>query len=446
MPDRLLFRAARALPGGGPERVARAAFLKHEHHHDRISSSPLGFRSKDTPMILKKKKTATTDPSPPPADRTRYFARMLVTPEDLTRDQEYHIKKRRYWVRRLHGWGAVSGLETDRYAGTPPKNYVSDAVLLSVTAGDALDVWGREINLSREALVDIAHMDAQCHSIIVSGDGANPSSAGTSPPFSAGATCLFAVRYREALARFVPSPGGQKADGSEACEPTLRIDSHVFALLPGGSGAAEAASEQGWVVLATIEHFNQTGMAVLPDDRDDFPIDPLDAAEDGADNMVRALAEGNLDRALGHLNRWEDDIARGLRRLLNTDGLVRLKEIGPRGRLEEIPAKYLALSHEHPLGSERLREFFIRTESPFEPHRKLSVVCISRLSRQEFTERVRFVFRSDEISDAAIHDAHRGSVPAHGRGSSVARPHVSRPFLLVAGSTRSSNLRPTIAR
>ena len=42
-------------------------------------------------------------------ERTRFFSRQLVAPEDLTQDQLYFREKSRRHNRMLHGWGIVCG-------------------------------------------------------------------------------------------------------------------------------------------------------------------------------------------------------------------------------------------------------------------------------------------------------------------------------------------------
>ena len=67
--------------------------------------------------------------------RNRYFSGRLLTAEDLTQEQEYLATKRRLTNRLLHGWGVVAGLDVT----------VTDGPAVTVSAGLALDGWGREI-------------------------------------------------------------------------------------------------------------------------------------------------------------------------------------------------------------------------------------------------------------------------------------------------------------
>jgi hypothetical protein len=337
---------------------------------------------------------------------------MVVSPDDLIRDQRYHKNKRRYWTRRLHGWGVVSGLVATKASPEQQSAYGdSTTVLVSITAGDVLDPIGREMTLTSDALVDVAHIDGQGNSIIYQGEGANPAAATAAAlPASENHAYLLAIRYHEQKAKFVPSPTGPKPDGSEACEGTVFREGHVFQIFPATPGAAEALAAEDWVVLATVTYPGSFAtVKVVDDDKANFPIDPLDAPDDAPDNLVHALAEGHLDRAEAHLSRWKTDIARGIHNLLELPGRIELERTGHHMNLEQVPAKFLKPSEADPVGSERLRDFLVRAESPFLSGRPISVQCVARLSRDKFKERVRFIFRSDEIPDEAIDHAHNAA-------------------------------------
>ena len=63
-------------------------------------------------MTMMEQTTATPCEAAPTTgglERTRFFARQLVTPDDLTQDQIYFREKHRRHNRMLHGWGIVCG-------------------------------------------------------------------------------------------------------------------------------------------------------------------------------------------------------------------------------------------------------------------------------------------------------------------------------------------------
>lgn len=69
-----------------------------------------------------------------PLERTSFHAGQLLTPEDLTREQEYFRDKQKRHNRTLHGIGVVSGLKVTIAGGK-----------VVVDPGLALDCEGNEI-------------------------------------------------------------------------------------------------------------------------------------------------------------------------------------------------------------------------------------------------------------------------------------------------------------
>jgi hypothetical protein len=45
------------------------------------------------------------------AERPRYYARQLITSDDLTLEQDYFRNRMRLHNRMLHGWGVVCGAQ-----------------------------------------------------------------------------------------------------------------------------------------------------------------------------------------------------------------------------------------------------------------------------------------------------------------------------------------------
>src|SRR5437016_14212112 len=84
---------------------------RSDHAHARASARP----RKKVAMITVDHTTTTTtlpcDDTPAAAlERTRFFPRQLITPDDLTQDQIYFREKSRRHNRMLHGWGVVCGV------------------------------------------------------------------------------------------------------------------------------------------------------------------------------------------------------------------------------------------------------------------------------------------------------------------------------------------------
>ena len=70
--------------------------------------------------------------------RPRYFSGRLLTPEDLTAEQEYYLGAHRRHLQRLHGFGIVDGMKV---------TLATSGDTLTVEPGAAIDWHGREIQL-----------------------------------------------------------------------------------------------------------------------------------------------------------------------------------------------------------------------------------------------------------------------------------------------------------
>jgi len=78
--------------------------------------------------------------------RLRYFHGMLLDDKDFQAEQAYHIRKRRFLNRMLHGWGVVCGLELIGKKGDRS---------IDVTSGMALDCCGNEIWVPHRKPIDL---------------------------------------------------------------------------------------------------------------------------------------------------------------------------------------------------------------------------------------------------------------------------------------------------
>src|SRR5437867_941551 len=79
-------------------------------------------------------------------ERTRFFPRQLVAPEDLTQDQLYFREKFRRHNRLLHGWGVVCGACVRRG---------SNEYEVVVETGYILGPFGDEIVIAQERTIDL---------------------------------------------------------------------------------------------------------------------------------------------------------------------------------------------------------------------------------------------------------------------------------------------------
>jgi len=86
-------------------------------------------------------------------ERPRYFPRQLITPAEMTLEQNYFRDKMRRHNRLLHGWGVVCGAQVCLV----PKPDKSDAEpwKVAVHPGYILGPYGDEIVIDRERVVDL---------------------------------------------------------------------------------------------------------------------------------------------------------------------------------------------------------------------------------------------------------------------------------------------------
>jgi hypothetical protein len=130
-------------------------------------------------------------------ERTRFFARQIVTPEDLTQDQIYFREKSKRHNRMLHGWGVVCGACVRR--GAKPCEVI-------IEPGYILGPFGDEIVIDRDTVVDVCklgtgEMDGCC------GEELDPWCNDVKSNCAAG-TFYLAVKYSECMARPVRGGGG----------------------------------------------------------------------------------------------------------------------------------------------------------------------------------------------------------------------------------------------
>lgn len=165
-----------------------------------------------------------TSAQKPGLERTRFFPRQLVTPEDLTQDQVYFQEKSRRHNRMLHGWGVVCGACVRKGKGNCE---------VIVEPGYLLGPWGDDIVIPNDHVVDVckarvkeqlgccdpAPLDPWCDD----DDGDCPQG-----------TMYLAIKYAECQSRPVrahQSGCGCGCDES-ACEYSRIRDGYAIALLP----------------------------------------------------------------------------------------------------------------------------------------------------------------------------------------------------------------------
>ena len=210
-------------------------------------------------------------------ERPRYYARQLITPDDMIQEQTYFRNRMRLHNRMLHGWGVVCGLlvtpATTKNGGTAVEPWQ-----VRVCPGYALGPQGDEIIMACEHLVDMRQNG-------VTGTAADP--CGAADPWCSdvwisrdpGARYYIAIKFKELAVR--PQrvqPAGCGCDDNQ-CEFSRWRDGYEIGVLTQAeylqiSTEAETppawntlfqppdahnpachwpTSAQSWVVLAHVE-------------------------------------------------------------------------------------------------------------------------------------------------------------------------------------------------
>ena len=87
------------------------------------------------------------------AERPRYYARQVITPDDLTLGLDYLLKLQRRHNRLLHGWGVVCGAQVTPVI--PADGTGARPWKVLIKPGYILDPYGREILIDREVCFDL---------------------------------------------------------------------------------------------------------------------------------------------------------------------------------------------------------------------------------------------------------------------------------------------------
>lgn len=200
-------------------------------------------------------------------ERPRYFPRQLITPDDLTLEQDYFRSRLRWHNRMLHGWGVVCGAKVCLVPKTG-NGGSAEPWKVAVKPGYILGPYGDEINIDCTRIVDLRTKG-------VTGITGDPCVEAIDPWCSeviehrdAGAVYV-AVRYKEVPTRPVRvQPVGCGCEDT-ACEYSRVRDGYEICILNECPDSDEAAPkpddlfkgdildcipcpEDPWVVLAAV--------------------------------------------------------------------------------------------------------------------------------------------------------------------------------------------------
>ena len=202
------------------------------------------------------------------AERPRYYARQLITPDDLTLEQEYFRTKLRLHNRMLHGWGVVCGAEVcllpkSKQNGTnfePWKVIVKPGYILGPYGDEIVIDCCKEIDVRLKCVTGVTGqpcvevVDPWCAEVFEHRDGG---------------IFHIAVRYKEMTTRPVrvhPIGCGcddthceysRIQDGYEICVLDDCPDSHhnppdIDEITEGPNPTCPPCPDEPWVVLAEV--------------------------------------------------------------------------------------------------------------------------------------------------------------------------------------------------
>lgn len=173
---------------------------------------------------------ATCGPSV--GERPRYYARQLITSDDLTLEQEYFRNKLRLHNRMLHGWGVVCGAQVclvPKANGNGNGRF--EPWMVVVKPGYALDPCGNEIHIDCARMVDLRKREG------VSGVTGEPCVEAIDPwcvevfDEQAGDDLYVAIRYKQYATRPVRvQPSGCGCDDTR-CENSRWRDGYEIKIL-----------------------------------------------------------------------------------------------------------------------------------------------------------------------------------------------------------------------
>ena len=213
-------------------------------------------------------------------ERVRYFPRQLITPSELTQEQDYFRARLRRHNRMLHGWGIVCGACVTLPEPSKP------GCKVVVEAGYVLGPFGDEIVISEDVTVDICAEDLEGNATSGCGGSGDPWCRDIRVDRRSDQELFVAIRYDECEARPVRVDPAGCSCGDEACEYSrirdgfaIRIltelpDSYVSPDVIGqgqlfrcdeklGGPVCPVCPSEPWVILAAVKLDSAKNVAAL---------------------------------------------------------------------------------------------------------------------------------------------------------------------------------------
>lgn len=167
-------------------------------------------------------------------ERVRYFMRQLITPDDLTLEQEYFRSKLRRHNRFLHGWGVVCGCKVQPVPQVG--NTGNEPWMVKIRPGYVLGPYGDEILIDREVSVDLRTEGVEGLALSPCADQLDPWCSEVEVEREAGIPLYVAVKYAECKSRPVRVQVGCACDETH-CEYSRIRDSFAIKILTSCPGS-----------------------------------------------------------------------------------------------------------------------------------------------------------------------------------------------------------------
>lgn len=163
------------------------------------------------------------------AELPRFYARQLITADDLTLEQEYFRNKLRAHNRLLHGWGVVCGATVCRSPNPNGGGYKPWEVV--VQPGYILGPYGDEILISRERVFDLRTAGVVGRPDDPGADMVDPWCSQVYRTDSLTGDLYVAIKYKECQARPVRvQPSGCSCDDN-SCENSRLQDGYEISVI-----------------------------------------------------------------------------------------------------------------------------------------------------------------------------------------------------------------------
>jgi hypothetical protein len=155
-------------------------------------------------------------------ERTRFFPRQLIAPDDLTQDQVYFREKLRRHNRLLHGWGIVCGAQVE------PGQQDCEVI---IKPGYVLGPYGDEIYIERDITVDLCQEGVDGNVLSPCGANLDPWCSNVQVDRPTGQPLYLAICHAECQTRPVRVAGMGCGCNELECEYSRIQDSYVIKVL-----------------------------------------------------------------------------------------------------------------------------------------------------------------------------------------------------------------------